>query len=222
MDFVPPGYRPAGRDSGWAFHVSSDSGLSFSEISQNFPSGLDEASGIATHPQDSQTAYVMFSLPGLPKVLRTEDLGQTWQDLSGFAGNGQPSSNGFPDVAVFSLLVMPYNTDIMWAGTEIGLVISEDGGQTWSFADNGMPHVAIFQMKIVDDQVVVATMGRGIWSVTLPELNGYQPPQVTLVPRLNAVSQNPEGNAVISLDLRSPYDRTEIWINGETGGFLGG
>ena len=26
----------------------------------------------------------------------------------------------FPDVGVFSLIVMPYDTDLMWAGTEIG------------------------------------------------------------------------------------------------------
>ena len=36
------------------------------------------------------------------------------------------SSNGFPNVGVNSLVVMPYDTDIIWAGTEIGLVESLD------------------------------------------------------------------------------------------------
>ncbi|MEN8198339.1 MAG: hypothetical protein ABFS30_17860, partial [Pseudomonadota bacterium] len=113
-------------------HVSTDGGLSFIEISGNFPPELAEAAGIATHPIDPNTAYMLFAGPGEPKVMQTTDLGQTWVDLSGFSGpakQGPPfSSNGFPDVAAFSLLVMPFDTDILWAGTEIGLIVSTDGG----------------------------------------------------------------------------------------------
>ena len=37
----------------------------------------------------------------------------------------------------------------------IGLVESLDGGATWALANNGLPAVAIFQMRIVDDEIVV-------------------------------------------------------------------
>ena len=208
LDIDPPSGLRGGN------HVSSDGGLTFSEISANFPTNVTESSGIGTHPLDRNTAYYLFSAPGRPKVLKTTDLGQTWQDISGFGATGS-SSNGFPDVAAFSLLVMPFNPDIIWVGTEIGLFISEDGGLTWDMANNGLPTVSIFDMKIVDDQVVVATYGLGVWSVTLPELAGYSPPQLTLAPRLRPVFQDFSTNAItIPFDLRSGYDSTTVFLDG--------
>ena len=124
------------------------------------------------------------------------------------------SGNGFPDVAVFSLLVMPFDPDVLWAGTEIGLFVSNDSGQTWQFADNGLPAVAIFQMRIVDDEVLVATQGRGVWSVALPELADHAPPAATLAPRLDALVMSPDGYLPIDFDLRSAYDSTQVWVDG--------
>ncbi len=122
---------------------------------------------------------MLFSAYGQPKILRTTDLGQTWQDLSGFADSpGGESTNGFPDVAVYDLLVMPHDPDVLWAGTEIGLFESTDGGENWEYADNGLPAVSVWQMKLVDDQVILATHGRGIWTLDLPRLlagEGYGP-----------------------------------------------
>ncbi|MFC2134576.1 T9SS type A sorting domain-containing protein [Bacteroidota bacterium] len=204
-------------------YVSNDAGLSFTNISQNFPPTVTESSGIATHPTDPNTAYMMFSAAGTPKILETNDLGQTWIDITGFSGIAgalnksagfNESTNGFPDVATFSLIVMPYDTDIIWVGTEIGLFISEDGGTSWNIADNGIPRVGIFQMFIQDGQVVVSTYGRGIWTVELPELTNYELPSPTLSPRLNQVVQAPTGDVVISIDLRSSYDETEVYLNG--------
>jgi len=191
-------------------HVSIDGGLSFQEVSQNLPNYLTESSGIGTHPFDSNTAYLLFSAAGTPKIMRTTDLGQSWEDISKFHLSTRQSENSFPDVAVYSLLVMPYDTNIMWAGTEIGLFISEDNGETWQIADNGLPRVGIFQMSIVDGQIVIATYGRGIWTVDLPELENYRPPQVALSPRFNSLAMLPTGQAAIDIGLRSAYDSTFI------------
>lgn len=203
---------PSGIQGG--IHVSADGGLSFNDLSGNFPSFLREASGIATDPIDPNTAYMLFAGPSEPKVLRTRDLGQTWEDLSGFnapSKNGpEISSNGFPDVAVFSLLVMPFDTQILWAGTEIGLFVSEDDGATWTPADNGFPAAAIFELSIVDDEILVATQGRGIWTVKLPELEGYTPPVATLSPRLRSLAMLPSGMLGIDVGLPSAYDSTLV------------
>ena len=109
-----------------------------------------------------------FSVFSQPKILRTTDLGRTWTDLSGFEGQPEVSTNGFPNVAVYDLLVMPHDEDIIWVGTDIGLFESRDGGQSWLLADNGLPAVSVWQMQVVDDQIVVATFGRGIWTTDLP------------------------------------------------------
>jgi len=193
--------------------VSIDGGLTFTNISNNIPLGVSEASGLATHPTDEGTAYLLFSAPGKPKIYRTTDYGLTWEDLSGFHSTARTSPTGFPDVAVFDLLVMPFDSNQIWAGTEIGLFISEDGGQTWAIADNGFPSASVFDLKIRDTQVVVATYGRGIWSAELPELENYVTPVVTLAPRLSTLAFLPTGNIQVSADLRSAYDSIHIVID---------
>jgi len=204
---------PSGQAGG--IYVSDDGGLSFQRIT-TLPGGLSESSGVGVHPTDPSTAYLLFSEPGKAKVLRTTDLGLTWEDISGFTSPTKigESASGFPDVAVFSLLVMPFDPDILWAGTEIGIFESSDAGTSWSFADNGMASVAVFQMQVVDDEIVVATQGRGVWSVAMPELVGYTPPVVTLSPRVLDMAFAPSGHVSIQVDLRSPYDSAELTLNG--------
>jgi photosystem II stability/assembly factor-like uncharacterized protein len=210
----------AAMSSQYRLFVSKDGGLSFRAVAR--PEGLAAPiTGLATHPADSATAYALFSIPASgnptiksPKVLRTTDLGGAWEDLTGtFTPGATLSSTGFPDVAIYDLLVMPFDPDVLWVGTEIGLFVSEDGGQTWQRAETGLPAAAIWQLSIVDDQVVVATHGRGVWSVTLPELANYAPPVVTRAPRLNATSVSPAGGITLDVSLRSPYDSVAVAID---------
>lgn len=157
--------------------LSQDGGKTFIATSEYAPQSLGEVAGLATHPADLATAYAVFGTAGLPKVVRTTDSGQSWEDISGFEGTVDgTSSRGFPDVAVFSLLVMPYDNNIIWAGTEVGIVESLDNGASWNLIDDDLPATAIWEMKIINDEVVLATHGRGIWTTTLPELDGYEPP----------------------------------------------
>lgn len=193
--------------------VSQDAGLSFEAASPFAGASLGPLTGIATHPTDANTAYALFSQPAGPKVLQTTDLGQTWTELSGF-GTSAESSNGYPDVATYSLLVMPFDTNQIWAGTEIGLFASADGGATWAYADNGFPAVGVWEMKIVNDEVVLATHGRGVWSVTLPELAGYEPPAFTLAPLLSNVSGGLGGEVRLTVGRRSAYDSTTVFVDG--------
>ena len=162
--------------------LSTDGGQTFAATAQYEPQTLGEVAGIATHPSDLATAYAVFGTAGQPKIIRTTDSGQSWEDISGFEGTTDgTSSRGFPDVAVFSLLVMPYDNNIIWAGTEIGIVESLDNGESWNLIDDDLPATGIWEMKVVNDEVVIATHGRGIWTTTLPELEGYEPPSTFLL-----------------------------------------
>lgn len=155
-------------NDGARIHVSTNNGASFHPVPAS-PLSPGRLSGLAAHPTDSLAAYALFSAAGRPKILHTTDLGQTWKDLSGFSDgpSGVLSSRGFPDVAVYDLLVLPGEPDVLWVGTEIGLFVSEDDGASWALADNGLPAVSIWRMRMVDDEVVLATHGRGVWAVSL-------------------------------------------------------
>lgn len=193
--------------------VSTDGGVTFAPTSVFPDVVLGRISGLETHPTKDSTAFALFSFAGAPKILRTDDLGQTWTDISGF-GTNSTSSNGFPDVAVLSLLVMPFDTNMIWAGTEIGIFESTDGGASWHFADNGFPAAAVYEMLIVNNEVVVATHGRGVWTVELPELAGYEPPAVTLAPDLVQAGGGAGGLISAHLNLRSAYDSTAAVVDG--------
>ncbi|MBU1097180.1 MAG: T9SS type A sorting domain-containing protein [Bacteroidetes bacterium] len=193
-------------------HISKDGGLTFTKTNLYNQVTMGRISGIDTDPIDPATAYATFSFSGAPKVLKTTDYGNSWKDITGF-GTNNVSSTGFPDVATYCVLVMPYNNNIIWVGTDIGLVESTDGGASWHYANSGLPAVSVWEMKIVDDQVVVATHGRGIYSVTLPELANYKPPVMAFSPRINGkVSQGGSG-LLFNASLRSVYDSTVVFIN---------
>lgn len=143
--------------------VSDDYAESFTAVSKYTEVELGFISAIETHPVDPDVAYLLFGYQGKPKILRTEDRGETWVDISGF-GTDTVSSNGFPDVVVLSLLVMPHDPNVIWAGTEIGIVESVDNGETWMLLENEFPNVSVYQMLYQDNQIVLGTHGRGIWT----------------------------------------------------------
>jgi photosystem II stability/assembly factor-like uncharacterized protein len=206
-DIVWAGSRmdPSGK-----IHVSTDRGLSFTPTTDYALATTGRISGLATHPTDDSTAYVLFSFAQKPKVIRTTDLGNSWEDLSGF-GADTVSANGFPDVAVYDLLVLPHTPDTIWAGTEIGLFESTDNGLSWHMANNGLPAVPIWAMTHVEEEVVLATHGRGIWSVEIPGLSAGQ----TFGPLIKDLFQSPNGFLSIDVGLRSRYDSSAVFIGGQ-------
>ena len=197
-------------------NVSVDKGETFTPTNLYSVTSMGGISGLATHPIQDSTAYALFSFARKPKILRTTNLGQTWEDISGF-GNGTVSTNGFPDVAVYDLLVMPQSPDTIWAGTEIGLFESTDNGKNWHAANNGLPSVAIWSMTNVEDEIVIGSHGRGIWSVKIPALGNSG----TYKPLIKTLSQDLNGFLNIQVRLRSLYDSSIVKINGARYAALG-
>jgi Sortilin, neurotensin receptor 3,/FlgD Ig-like domain len=188
--------------------VSVDAGITFFPTNDYVGAVMGGISGLATHPTEPATAYALFSFAERPKILKTSDLGTNWTDISGF-GSGSVSSNGFPDVAIYDLLVWPNDPQRIWVGTEIGLVESIDGGTTWALANNGLPAVGIWFLKAVEDEIIIGTHGRGIWTMTAPELADG----LLFNPLLLSMGQIPTGMLELSFNLRSVYSVTEFWVD---------
>jgi len=203
-------------DPSGKIHISTDKGTTFTAASVYNTVTMGGISGIATHPQKDSIAYILFSFSQKPKILKTTNLGQSWEDISGF-GTNTFSSNGFPDVAVYDLVVMPHEPNTIWVGTEIGLFESIDDGLNWHLANNGLPALSIWDMTQVEDEVVIGTHGRGIWSVKIPGLGNYG----NYKPLLKNLTQGPDGAVSISIRLRSLYDSSIVNVNGARYTFIG-
>jgi photosystem II stability/assembly factor-like uncharacterized protein len=184
-------------------NVSTDGGQTFSQVTQ--PSGSPHAylTGISTHPSESNTAFVTIGSSGSPKIFRTKDLGQTWENLNG----------NLPNVPVHTALVMPFDPTEIWIGTDVGLFISTDDGQSWQYSNSGIPAVSIRRLKIVDQYIVATTHGRGVWSVFREEL----PSGTLLAPTLQDITvPNPNTHYLkLRFTANSTYDSVQVRVNNQ-------
>jgi len=184
-------------------NVSTNGGLSFQQVTQPAGSPHSNLTGLYTHPSEGSTAFMTIGSSGSPKIYRTEDLGQTWENLNG----------NLPDVPVHTVLVMPFDPNEIWIGTDIGLFVSADDGQSWQYDNSGIPAVSIRRLKIVDQYIVATTHGRGIWSVFREEL----PPGTLLSPTLADISvPNPNTHYLkLRFTANSAYDSVQVRVDGQ-------
>ena len=115
---------------------------------------------------DPGTAYVTFDRhtfgDNSPIVYKTNNYGANWQPLVSQAQN--KGLRGYAHVVRED----PVKSNLLYAGTELGLWISNDGGASWAqFKGGDFPSVAVRDLVIQprDHDLVLATHGRGIWII---------------------------------------------------------
>ncbi|HJT16518.1 MAG TPA: sialidase, partial [Thermoanaerobaculia bacterium] len=113
---------------------------------------------------DEGTAYVTLDYHTFgdmrPYAFKTADFGKTWTPL---VATDAPV-RGYAHTIRQDLV----NPNLLFLGTEFGLWVSLDGGNRWAQYKGGdMPNVAVRDIAIHprDNDLVIATHGRGIWIV---------------------------------------------------------
>ena len=83
----------------------------------------------------------------------------TWTDVSGTA------PNRLPDAPVNALQIEPATPNTMYVGTDVGVYRTTDSGANWSLFNDGLPNVAVYDLKLQAATRVLrgATHGRGLW-----------------------------------------------------------
>ena len=116
-------------------------------------------------PNNADVAYVTISGFGL---LAGQHIWKT-TNLSNAAPTWTASGVGIPDVPVSAFAIDPNDTSKLYAGTDIGVYRSVDGGASWMPFSNGLPRVAVFDMAIHKTRRIlrIATHGRGIFEMDL-------------------------------------------------------
>ena len=114
-------------------------------------------------PNNSSIAYVTVSNFGVANVFKTTNLNTgtpTWTNISA----------GIPQVPVSAFVVDQANSNTLYAGTDIGVYVSTNGGMSWSPFGTGLPRVAVFDMAITNAsprKLRVATHGKGMYEIPL-------------------------------------------------------
>ena len=146
--------------------LTRDGGTNWTNVVRNVK-GLPPASWVSSVEAGRHadgTAYATFDRHSdgdlEPWVYRTDDFGRSWQRI---AEPGQ-GVRGYAHV----IKEDPVNGNVLYLGTEFGLWISIDRGATWAeFKGGNFPAVAVRDIAIQprNNDVVIATHGRGIWII---------------------------------------------------------
>jgi len=149
----------AGSDDGLV-HITKDGGQTWTNVTANIP-GIPQwgtIDCIEASPYDAGTAYVVVDNHRLddmqPYLFKTTDFGQTWKSLSGSLP---------PDIYLHAVREDTLRKGMLFAGTERGVAFSTDDGATWQQLKLNLPPVAVHDLKVKNNDLVLGTHGRSVW-----------------------------------------------------------
>jgi photosystem II stability/assembly factor-like uncharacterized protein len=147
----------AGTDDG-RIHITTDGGVHWKEITPPDMMPFQKVSLIEASHFDPQTAYAAINTLRLddlrPHILRTRDSGKTWTELV----NGIPTNEN-----VNAVREDPKRKGLLFAATERAVHVSFDDGDHWQSLRLNMPASSVRDVIVKDDDLAVATHGRGFW-----------------------------------------------------------
>jgi photosystem II stability/assembly factor-like uncharacterized protein len=170
----------AGSDDG-RVHVSRDGGRVWDNVTANLK-GLPEwgtVRCIEASPFDAGTAYIVVDAHKLddrrPYLFQTKDFGKTWRSL---ARAGEPAAPvaGSPQGYLHVVRADPQRQGLLFLGGERGLFVSWNDGVNWQPFKLNLPTVAVTDVVVKHNDLVLGTNGRSIWILDdLTPLRQWQP-----------------------------------------------
>lgn len=174
-----------GSDDGLV-HLTRDGGKTWANVT---PKGLAECliNTIEVSPFDKGTAYIATTRykfnDHAPGLYKTTDYGATWTKID----------RGIP-AGAFTRVVREdeVRRGLLFAGTELGLYLSWNGGLDWAPFQLNLPKAPITDLKVHQGNLIAATSGRAFWILDdlallrqykkdWPALYAYQPAPAYLV-----------------------------------------
>ena len=146
----------ASTDDG-VLQITKNGGITWSIVTpKNLPETL--INSIEVSPHDKATAYIATTRfkfnDYTPALYKTTNYGKTWTNIS----------SGIP-IGAYTRVIREdtERKDLLFAGTELGMYISWNGGKEWKSFQLNLPITPITDLKISHNDLTIATMGRSFW-----------------------------------------------------------
>ena len=209
-----------GTDDGY-IQVTNDDGKTWRNVTPPELTPWSKVVMIEASHFDVNEAYAAVDRHRLednePYIYRTRDSGQTWQKITA----GLPAG-----VYMQTVKEDPQRRGLLFAGTELGVFVSFDDGDRWQSLQLNLPPTSMRDLAIHEDDLVVATHGRGFWvldditalrqindavaqaeaylfhpagAINLPPGSEHGTPQ----PRDEPLAENPPNGAIIDYYLKT-------------------
>ncbi|MGK0414065.1 MAG: photosystem II stability/assembly factor-like uncharacterized protein [Polaribacter sp.] len=146
----------AATDDG-VLQLTKDGGKTWTNVTpKNLPETL--INSIEVSPHNKATAYIATTRYKFndytPALYKTTNYGKSWKNISAGIPMGAYTRAIREDTE---------RKDLLFAGTELGMYISWNGGKRWQSFQLNLPTTPITDLKVSHDNLNVATMGRSFW-----------------------------------------------------------
>jgi photosystem II stability/assembly factor-like uncharacterized protein len=149
-----------GTDDGRVW-ISLNDGGNWNEITNGLPANA-HVSRLVASKYNAAAVYVTLSDRRedniAPYIFKSADMGKTWIPVAG----------NLPHSPVNVIREDPNKKNIMYCGTDMGVYVSNTGGQKWIPLNNNLPAIVSVQDLFIHpktNQLVIATYGRGIYAL---------------------------------------------------------
>jgi photosystem II stability/assembly factor-like uncharacterized protein len=159
---VQKGQIWAGTDDG-NLQVTTDGGKNWTDLAGNIKgvAARSPVSHVELSRTSAQTAYVAFDRHMFddfrPYIFKSSNGGKTWTAVAG---------NLPPKAYVQVVREDPKNPNLIYAGTELGLFASYNGGGEWITLNlKNLPNVSVHDIVVHprENDLIIATHGRSVW-----------------------------------------------------------
>lgn len=140
-------------------HLTTNDGKTWTKIMTGLPQNAHVSRLEASKTKDG-TVYITLSDRRedniKPYIYKSVDFGKTWVSIVG----------DLPASPVNVIREDPFNTSILYCGTDLGIYISKNGGKNWQSVQANLPVSVSVQDLFIhprDNKMVIATYGRGVW-----------------------------------------------------------
>ncbi len=150
-----------GSDDG-LIHVTRDNGVTWENVTPpaSLSPKLNMINCIDPSPFKKGTVYVAATSYKFgdytPYLYKTDDYGKTWKLIT----------NGIKD-NYYTRAIRADKTreGLLYAGTEWGMFVSFDDGESWSSFQLNLPITSIRDLHVRDNDLIAATHGRSFWMI---------------------------------------------------------
>lgn len=148
-----------GSDDG-LIHVSKDAGKNWENVTPKDAPKFMMWNCVDVDPFKKGAAYFVGTRYKLddytPYIYKTEDYGKTWKLIT----------SGINKMHFTRAMRADHKrAGLLYAGTEFGMYVSFDDGANWKSFQLNMPAVPITDMTIKENDLIVATQGRGFYVI---------------------------------------------------------
>ena len=157
---VAPGYSDqiwVGNASGGVWKTTNGtaaaSSVAWSNVGASLPNRF--VTSIVVDVNNPDTVYITFGGFAADNLWKTTDGGTTWATATG------SGVSALPALPIWSVAVHPLHDTWVYAGTDMGIFTSEDGGATWQSVTDGPANVPVFDLSWMGNTLLAGTHGRG-------------------------------------------------------------